>query len=153
MKKKLVYLSALCFLQFSWNCAAAFFEQRPLSFGTIAIRHNLSVSTLTIPAVGNSFSTNALHIVQQGQPAEWVFSGYPAFTTLNISPVLPIDSSNGVGSNPQFKLTNLDIPSQVTVNGIGVASVVVGATLETSGTGGQYIDTDYQFVIFLNVTY
>lgn len=153
MKKTLICLSALFVLQLSWSCAAAFFEQRPLKFGTIAIRHNLSVSTLTIPAVGNSFSTNALHIVQQGQSAEWVFSGYPAFTTLNITPVLPIQSNNAIGSNPQFTLTNLDIPSQVTVNGIGVASVFAGATLATSGTGGQYIDTDYQFVIFLNVTY
>jgi hypothetical protein len=137
----------------SWYCTAGLFVQRPLNFGTISIKHNVSVSTLTVPAVGNSSSTNAIAIVQQGQSGEWVFSGYPAFTTLNLSPVLPVDSANSIGATPQFTLTHLELPTQVTTNGIGVASVFVGATLATSGTGGQYTDTDYQFVIFINVTY
>lgn len=132
--------------------AAGLVTDRQLSFGEFAIQRNNSVSSLTVPLSGNSYSTNALRVIRQGHSGLLRLVELPLYTQISITPILPAEGTHAFGSS-KFFITALDFPTNISSNGMGVASLPMGGTLETSGDGGTYYDGDYSFVIYLDVTY
>lgn len=133
--------------------AAGLVVEQALDFGTIVITDNNSVSQLTIPMSGNATSSNKIYITRQGQAAQLRFFSYPAFTVLSFAPVFPVQSTNGVGATQEFTLSQILMPPTATTNATGEVLVKMGAVLQSSGSGLQYQNTDYQFAISIVVTY
>lgn len=131
---------------------AGLVTDRQLSFGEFAIQRNNTVSSLTVPMSGNSYSTNALRVIRQGESGLLRYIELPPYTEISITPILPAEGVHAFGGS-KFFITNLEFPTNISSNGTGVASFPLGGTLETSGDGGTYYDGDYVFAIYLDVTY
>lgn len=132
--------------------AVGLVTERQLSFGEFAIQRNNTVSSLTVPVSGNSYSTNALRVIRQGNTGLLRIVELPPYTQITLTPILPAEGSHAFGSS-KFFITNLEFPTNISSDGMGVASFPLGGTLETSGDGGTYYDGDYSFVIYLDITY
>lgn len=141
----------LIFLQ-QYAFSEIVFEEN-LDFGTFSIVNNTNVSSLTVTRYGQSFSSNSLRIITPGEPAILKFINYPAFTTLYLNPITPATGRVQSGNSAEFILTELDIPASVTTNGAGEASMLLGGTIESSGTGQSYLDTDFIFSIRFTINY
>jgi hypothetical protein len=126
-----------------------------LSFGTIAVLKNDGVSEIRISTTNQTFLTNHIRVLVPGQRAEYLISGYPAFTQLFTSAnITNTETFSPAPSSEQFTLSALDVVPSVTTDASGNATIFVGGTLQTSGTGsGQYYDTDYTVFFELTVNF
>ncbi len=147
-------LKAGTLLIFYQQCTFAeiIFEEN-LDFGKFSIVNNSNVSELTVTRYGQSFSSNSLRIITPGAPALLKFINYPAYTTLYLNPITPTTGRVQSGNSAEFILTDLDIPASVTTDGAGEASMLLGGTIESSGTGQSYLDTDFIFSIRFTINY
>lgn len=154
MKKAVmnVLLGASCFL-IAAPLSASFYIEEPLSFGTIIIRDNTIPGSVTVPAYGHPSSSGGVLILKPGSPAELIFNDYPPYMELTVTPMLPVETSVVTGDTEQFTLGNIDLPKSIITDSKGVAKVKMGGTLETSGAGGNYLNTDYKAVFYLDINY
>jgi hypothetical protein len=127
----------------------------PLSFGTIVVQGNSSVSEISIDTKNKLTKTNYIRILNLGQRGEYFLSDFPAFTQLFTSAnITSSETASSVGSSQQFTLSALTTAPSVTTDGDGTATIFVGGTLQTSGSGiGQYFDTGYTVSFELTVDF
>ncbi|MFT6907858.1 MAG: hypothetical protein ACJAS1_004545 [Oleiphilaceae bacterium] len=126
-----------------------------LSFGTIAVVNNDTNSDITINTAGSIIITNHIRVITPGHRGEYVLSSYPAYTQLftTVSVIQAQTTSPAPGSE-QFTLVSIDTAPSVTTDVSGTATVLVGGTFRTSGSGtGQYNDTLYSTSMELSVNY
>lgn len=142
MRTKFILL--LLITLFSTTSNATIVEEQPLGFGEFAIAKNDAVSTLRIRHDGgNQIATYKILPLAFGQPGIFQLSNYPVFTPLMIT------VSNFVlqlGAAPDLLIEDFTF-DPVTTNGNGEATLVIGATLKTTGTGTNYGDGNYTGVM------
>lgn len=134
---------------------AAFSTIHDLSFGTVAVLNNTSSSEITI-TLNNQYSvTNHLRVLRPGHRGEYLLSAYPPYTQLFVSANITLtQTASSAGSSEQFTLTSLTTAPSVTTDAAGIATIFVGGTLRTSGSGsGQYFDTSYSVNFDISINY
>ena len=143
---------ALCLMQ---AAHAAFSVVNKLSFGTVAILNNSTPSEITIHLNNQYTITNHIRVLRPGQRGEYLLSAYPPYTQLFVSANITFtQTASTVGSSEQFTLTSLTTAPSVTTDAAGTATIYVGGTLQTSGSGaGQYFDTDYSVSFDISINY
>ncbi|MDH5258742.1 MAG: DUF4402 domain-containing protein [Gammaproteobacteria bacterium] len=131
-------------------------EQSYLDFGTIALKNNASTYTIRVRYTGQIINDPEIIIVTPGTPAEYLLTGFPASTllTITVTSLAGITTSpiSPVPGNQQFTISNFDYLPSVSTNATGEATIYVGATLTSSGTG-VYDDTLYVTTTNLVITY
>ena len=126
-----------------------------LSFGTVAVLDNSSTSEVTVTSTNTVSCTNHIRILIPGHRAEFLLTSYPTYTTVFTTVnILSAETTSPATASEQFTLINLEIAPSVTTDGTGFASVYVGGTLRTSGSGsGQYFDSSYTATYELNLNF
>ncbi|WOT05605.1 DUF4402 domain-containing protein [Shewanella youngdeokensis] len=152
--KNIFKFTALSTIILSHSPAVAelYFDE-PLSFGSIIITDNSTVGSITVPAYGNTVTSGGVMVLTPGNPAELVFTDYIPYSTLTVTPMLPVTTSITSGITEQFTLDQIDIPSRIRTDSAGMARVKMGGRLTTSGNGGRYINTAYKAVFHIDISY
>lgn len=155
IKSRVVLPALLAF--FCWSAIAQSFIFTPevkLHFGELVITSNASKSSTTIKRNGATTSSGHIFIINQGTPGEYTISDAAPFVALNLSIDVPVDSSAPFPGTEQLRLSAVDMPSQVIPDSTGSVTFRIGATIETSGNGGTYLNPGtYPFIIKLDITY
>lgn len=120
--------------------AASISQERSLDFGTIAIIDNSAAYTMHMSFSGEVNADPAFLIISPGHPAEFFLSGFLPNSNLTIDILVPsetTESTAGSGSGTsQFTISNHhSFYSTVTTDSLGEATINVGATLTSSGSG------------------
>ena len=126
-----------------------------LSFGSIAVLDNTTTSEITVDTQGRMTYSNDIRILDLGKPAYFVLFDYPIYTQLfTAASVLSAETVSSIYGSQQFTLINVTTASSVTTNGTGMAEVIIGGTLQTSGNGGgKYYDGNYTATLQLTISY
>ena len=129
---------------------AAITEEQPLSFGSFAIGKNDAVSTLKIPhASGIPTATYKMFPLTRGQPGIFRLTAYPAFSPLMINIT---NFQLNLGASPILYIEDFTF-DPVNTNAAGEAILTIGATLKTSGLGGNYGDGNYSGTMNITVNW
>ncbi len=148
------FVSLFLYLVLTQNVLSAITPIQELDFGTIVVVDNSSQSTITITSSGNILPTNKIWVTSEGTPAEFLITGYlphtSLFTTVNI--VSAITATLGAPTE-QFTLTAVETPAGIITNGVGEGRVLVGGTLQTTGSSTAYNNTTYQATYNLDVSF
>ena len=124
----------------------------PLSFGRFVVADNNTVSTLTVYHDGrNPRATNNIYPIETAIPGEYFLSNFPAFTPLDIT-VLTNDDLSTDGPTEEFTVNNVTF-EDVTTDANGEATLIIGATLSTTGSGTGYVNAEYDAVIMINISF
>ncbi|MBU3016729.1 DUF4402 domain-containing protein [Paraglaciecola agarilytica] len=153
MVNKKVFAGLVVAILTSLHCYSEVITEENLSFGVFAIKNNSSISELSVSANGRTSTTNSIRVLRGGQAAQIRLVNYPLYTRLFISAILPQSSTVFAGMTEQFSINHVDMPETVITNYLGEAIFPLGATIETSGNGGAYLDTTYNFRLMLTVNY
>jgi len=155
--KKMVKIGGLASaLLFSSLAFAGITVIDKLNFGTIAVLDNTTPSDITINSITNQIIiTNGIRVLIPGNRAEFLLTDYPTYTQVFTSANIVIaETSSPTPPSEQFTLINLETVPSVMIDGTGFASVFVGGTLRTSGSGtGQYFDAVYTATYELEVNF
>lgn len=126
----------------------------PLSFGKIAISDNSIVSTLAISRNNTIQSSNNIHVIIPGEAAEILVDNIGANIALNINATVTNDFAHELGlGGAAFTLNSLDYQPTIITDSFGRKVFRLGASLQTSGLGGSYIDGNHSATITLDITY
>ena len=128
-------------------------ESQRLSFGTLVVSNNSSVSRFTVPKTGRNITVEGQFAqIAAGSPGRYRFTGFPAFTSLSIS--LDITTlTTGANNFPEpLTVDSYDIDN-ITTDADGEAELSLGARLNTSGSGNAYVDAPYSGTTTLRVDY
>lgn len=152
IKLKYSILILSVFSVFSYSAVSDVSE---LSFGTIAVLNNDVVSEISISTTNQINITNSIRVLSPGQRGEYFLSSFPAHTQLFTAANIIITTTYSVApASEQFTLSALFIEPSVTTDALGTATIYIGGTLQTSGTGsGQYYDTLYDIDFELTINY
>ncbi len=146
----------LSFFSFGFNqkVFSAITPIQELDFGTIVVVDNSSQSSITITSSGNILPTNKIWVTSEGNPAEFLITGYlphtTLFTTVNIVSVTTITSG---APTEQFTLIAVETPASIITSGAGEGRVLIGGTLQTTGSGTAYNNTTYEATYNLDVSF
>jgi len=134
---------------------AAITQVDKLSFGTIVVLDNTATSEITVDVEGRVILTNQIRVIDLGHPAYFILSDYTIYTQLfTVASVLNAETASYNNNSQQFTLINVTTAPSVTTNATGMAEVIIGGTLQTSGNGiNQYYDDTYTATIQLTVSY
>jgi len=132
-------------------------EVKTLDFGVIVLKNNNANYVMNMGFSGSVSADPEIIIIESGHPAEYDLSDFPSNTQLNIDIIAPSAETNLAGaidpSTSQFMITNYHSASSiVTTDTLGNATINVGATLTSSGTG-FYKDATYFSYITIMVSY
>lgn len=128
-------------------------EQQRLSFGTLAITSNLSVSRFTYPRTGVNTSIDGQFVsIATGSPGSYLFTGFPAYTSLSVTLNTSTLAATGNGISELLSVDNYDF-TELTTDAQGEAELALGARLNSSGNGGSYFDAPYSGSTVLRVDY
>lgn len=125
----------------------------PLSFGTIVVARNDRISSVKMPTNGAMSSTNDIHIMDRGHPARLYIEDLPANTLINFSSSSLNVKLTRVEPAPPFTLTQLLFKPAKQSNVYGEIELVIGAIIQTSGTGDVYTDGDYQGTVSIELSF
>lgn len=132
--------------------AEIYFEE-PLSFGSIVVRDNRTQGSVIVPAYGHSSSSGGILVINPGKPGELVFTDYPPYIELTVTPILPVTTRIEAGESEQFTLDRIDIPYRIRTDSSGMARAKMGGRLTTSGNGGHYHNAAYKAFFYLDISY
>ncbi len=141
-------------------------ELRPLSFGIFGVQDNNAVAALTVTPDNDTFADPQFVMQQDGQRGEYTLTGLPP----NVSFFLGVDvpnppSEGGVtltgqtpatrGGGPEFRLDGLTISNGGVLqsDGAGDATLYIGGSLYTSGTGERYDGGTYNGTYNITIYY
>lgn len=128
-------------------------ELERLSFGTLAIPSNASVSRYTFPYTGNNALVEGRFVeLNAGRPGRYRLSGFPAFTPLSVTLNTSTLTAAEVGLTEPLTVDNYEA-SQTTTDEQGNAELSLGARLNTSGSGNGYADSSYSGSSTLRIEY
>ncbi|WP_317931666.1 hypothetical protein [Halioxenophilus sp. WMMB6] len=127
-------------------------EVTPLSFGRFVVAGNSTISTIVIRFDGRKpLYTNQIYPLEFGTNGEYFLSNFPSFTPLNIT---IISTNNLTTSGPTEEFSVADFThNDVTTDANGQATLFVGATLSTSGSGNPYVDATYDAPYIINIDF
>lgn len=128
-------------------------ELQQMSFGTLAVPSNSSVSRFTVPQTGRNLSIEGQFIfIATASPGRYRFSGFPAVTRLNVS--LEITTlTTGASNFPEPLTVDAYDFDNISTDENGDAELSLGARLTTSGNGTPYVDAPYSGTATLRVRY
>ncbi len=128
-------------------------EIHVLDFGEFALLDNGSVHTIVVtPANGVTYDPALIRGIQ-AQRGEYLLTGLPPSEALVITLNNTVDlSHNGLGGGTLFTIGAYTTNNPST-NGSGDATLYIGATLSTSGTGAGYIDGPYSGSVDLTINF
>ncbi len=132
--------------------APAVMADVPLDFGVLAVKSNVTPSTLRVSSLGSvSFTGNVIPIggAIRGQ---YRLTGFPPGVLLELQWDDATLSAGGGGLPEFLTVTNYENPTLV-ANAAGEALVAVGATLRTSASGVMYTDAPYSGTTQIRVRY
>jgi hypothetical protein len=156
MKNKVVYiLAVMALISFYGKIAEAqdMAEIHSLNFGEFAMLDNNSVHTIVVTPGNIATYDPALIRGIQAQRGEYLLTGLPANEALGITLDNTVDlSHNGLGGGALFTIDTYTTNNPST-NGAGDATLYIGATLSTSGSGSGYIDGPYSGSVDLTINF
>jgi hypothetical protein len=131
------------------------FEISPLDFGSIVVADNNSSQRISINYTGSISSTTGIYIVTPPATGEFLLTNYPSEQQVFITArSIQAQSNSDIYTADQFTLTDVDVPSVITTDPAGSATLYVGGTLETSGSGiNSYTNTQYRITYQISVNY
>lgn len=145
-----------CWLLLAPSAAAQMVsEVSYLDFGTVAIKDNSQVYTMSMSWEGAVIKDTEIGIIDPGNPAEYSFEGFLPDTLLNVSVLSPSTQTLKKGccaSTEQMTIDTFDYPATITTDGNGDAILYVGAELRTSGSG-LYMEGVYYINLLVTVNY
>ena len=152
---KLVRQFTISLMVFSGFSIAEVTEISILDFGKIVISSNNAASQAIVNRNGGAQYVGNIFPVSPPHRAEFALTNFPPNTTIFISATsIQATSNSEVASNEQFKLDNIDTPSSIVTNSNGSATLYVGGTLQTSGSGSNaYTNTNYSLKYRLDLNY
>lgn len=146
---------AVFLLLFAQSIHADTTELRSLDFGSIAILSNNTQEFIRISHTGIVGTSSAVLVITPPTTGEFLLTNFPANKRLHISgqSLLPSSTSTQY-SVEQFSLDSIDVPSVIFSDANGSATLPVGGTLVTSGSGNNaYVDTDYRIPYQITINY
>ncbi|WDD99258.1 DUF4402 domain-containing protein [Thalassomonas actiniarum] len=152
--QKLIFWVSILFFTLPAQATVTLIED--LSFGTIVVSDNSVVSDIIISRAGQTSIVNHIRVIEPGHPAEFALTDLPGNLEVFTSAVITQATTSNPPPAPateQFTISSPDIVASVTTNGSGFALVRVGATLSTSGNGGNYVDVQYQGTLQVTFNY
>jgi Domain of unknown function (DUF4402) len=114
----------------------------PLDFGAIAILNNDSVRQYQVRSSNRLAVDDGIIIVDGGSSAVFQLSEFPPNTSISVSAPDTSLTRNGAGISEAFDVVDYEANSLIT-DDLGRGLLYLGATLETSGSGGLYGDGAY----------
>ena len=128
-------------------------EERPLSFGRLAIASNVMAGSVTIGSNGTTTTTGSVISVVRGTPGRYRITGLPAQSPVSLSYASTPLYRGGMAGGPVYlSIDAVLAPATAVTDGTGTANIELGATLMTSGDGNPYGDGSYQGDILITVT-
>lgn len=152
------HVAILVVLVFTLNSKTAlsqpFIEElQQLSFGTLAVSSNASVSRFTLPQTGRNLRIEGQFAqIASVSPGRYKFTGFPAFTSLSVS-VDIATLTTGANNFPEPLTVDSYDFDNITTDTNGEAELSLGARLNTSGSGDAYVDAPYSGITTLRVDY
>lgn len=123
----------------------------PLDFGTFALKDNKGRYTIVL-APDDAYTHSDEIVIGNPEPqrGEYLLEGLPPDTLLDITIT---DAALRKPGNPDFTISDYTINDPLTTDASGNATLYIGATLTTSGTGaynytGRYTGTFNISVVF-----
>jgi len=134
---------------------AAITQIDKLYFGGIVVLDNNTKSEITVDTQGRIITTNQIRVIDLGHPAHYLLTHYAAYTQLfTVASVLVAETASYNNNSQQFTLIDVTTAPSLTTNAMGVADVIIGGTMQTSGSGiNKYYDGTYTATIQLTVNY
>lgn len=128
-------------------------QQQGIDFGTLAVTANASVSRLEMSSNGVYVKVEGQFVlIASGSPGHFQFSGFPPYTTLDISVNNAVVTADGVGVTEQF-IVDQFVHAEVTTDVDGRAEMELGARLNTTGSGNSYADSVYSGTTVMRIEY
>lgn len=127
-----------------------------LSFGTIVVTDNSVISDIIVSRTDQISVVNNIRVIDPGHAAEFALTDLPGNLEIFTSAIITQPTTGNPPPAPvteQFTISNPDIVASIITNGSGFASIRVGATLSTSGNGGNYVDVQYQGTLQVTFNY
>ncbi len=121
------------------------------SFGSFAIKDNTARHMLRVSRTGGVTADPEFIIFSGPTPAEYNLSGFPAFTPLNVT--IPDSTVTSGGGGAGFTLESFTPTPSLTTDGSGNATLLIGASLYTSGNSALYVDGAFSGTIDITITY
>ena len=130
-------------------------EVSPLDFGTIAVSQNSTPGQVDVSFTGLVNYTGGIYGITPPSRGEFFLSNFPSNQSLFItSSNIQATTNSDVTSQDQFTLDSINVPSVVTTDGSGSATLYVGGVLETSADGtNNYTNTRYTISYQISVNY
>ena len=140
------------FLGFVTPSYSVILETQGLGFGAFALRDNSSNHQIVIAPGGGITTDSEFVIIANGQPGSFDVSGFPDSTALILS-AGNATLTSPLGGQPFSIVSPTFDPVAPVTDGLGNASFNLGATLQTSGTNGIYLDDNYSGTMTITVNF
>ena len=128
-------------------------ELQRLDFGILAVSDNSSVSRFTLPKTGSIRRIEGqFALISAGSPGRFRFTNFPPRTILTVS-LNTTSLTTGVNNFPEPFIVDAFDFDDITTDANGEAELSLGARLNTSGSGGAYVDAPYSGITTLRVEY
>lgn len=124
-----------------------------LDFGEIVVLNDAAVHTVQVTSTGGYNTEGGIYTLEAGHPAELYFYGYPAYTHLYFDVSFASTGLTNYNNNATFQLEVEPVDEYKITDGNGATTLKVGATLKTSGTNDDYVNSDYVGYFRVTVVY
>lgn len=130
-------------------------EVTSLDFGTIVVASNNIQAQVIMDYLGSTNYVGGVYAVTSPTRAEFQLSNFPANQALFITGnSIQSNTNSDIPSSEHFTLSNVSVPNTLTTDAVGSATLYVGGTLRTSGSGSTaYTDTRYTIRYQITVNY
>lgn len=131
-------------------------EVERLHFGTFVVRNNMSTSSITVTPDNDTIVAGQIVLAENGRRGEYMLTGLPPNVPFYLGVDMPNPPAEGgivlgnpepasAGAGADFILNALTIGNGGVMlsDGIGDATVYIGGTLNTTGTGQAYAGGSY----------
>jgi hypothetical protein len=119
-----------------------------ITFGTFSIAHNTGAKHITVAPDGSTSYDSGIYADVQAKPARYDLTGLPPNMTITLGTYVAVPPNQGglridnatsltAGGGPFFTIGNFTC-NNPTTDGAGSATLLIGATLTTDGSGGYY---------------
>ena len=144
--------AAVLFVKMAWG---DIIEVSSLDFGTIAVSQNSTPGQVDVSFTGLVNYTGGIYGITAPTRGEFFLSNFPSNQSLFItSSSIQSTTNSDSTSQDQFTLDSINVPSVITSDGSGNATLYVGGVLETSADGtNNYVNTRYTISYQISVNY
>ena len=127
-------------------------QDAPIQFGKFLVRDNSAVGSLSVPPSGGITASSEFLVLEAGQPGRFTITGLDPDQVVTIAgSAAPLFGAVNSKGDTFFRVSQFLTPPLLQADGTGQLVFDMGATLQTSGSGVQYIDDRYTAQIVLSV--